>query len=87
MKRVLQAVLRGYQRWISPALPPSCRYTPTCSQYAIEALEARGVITATALTAWRLLRCNPFVKGGLDPVPASFPRKKQNRFAQDDKLI
>ena len=69
MKRALQAVIRGYQRWISPALPPSCRYTPTCSQYAVEALEHRGVLIGIALTAWRVLRCHPFVKGGYDPVP------------------
>jgi putative membrane protein insertion efficiency factor len=69
MKRALQALIRVYQRWVSPMLPPSCRYTPTCSQYAVEALEQRGVIVGIALTAWRILRCHPFVKGGYDPVP------------------
>lgn len=69
MKRALQAVIRGYQRWVSPMLPPSCRYTPTCSHYALEALEQRGVLVGIALTAWRVLRCHPFVRGGYDPVP------------------
>ena len=69
MKRALQAVIRVYQRWVSPMLPPSCRYTPTCSQYALEALEQRGVLVGIALTVWRILRCHPFVKGGYDPVP------------------
>jgi putative membrane protein insertion efficiency factor len=69
------AVLRAYQRWISPALPPACRYTPTCSEYAIEALEQRGVLAGTALTIARVLRCHPFVKGGYDPVPQKADHK------------
>ena len=71
MKTLLMKVLRAYQRWISPSLPPSCRYTPTCSQYAIEALEQRGLIVGMALAVWRVLRCHPFVKGGSDPVPST----------------
>jgi len=71
VKSLLQNVLRGYQRWISPSLPPSCRYTPTCSEYALEALEQRGLFVGTALAVWRVLRCHPFVKGGLDPVPTT----------------
>jgi putative membrane protein insertion efficiency factor len=67
--RLLIALLRGYQRWISPSLPPACRYTPTCSHYAVEALEQRGLFVGLGLAAWRVLRCHPFVKGGLDPVP------------------
>jgi putative membrane protein insertion efficiency factor len=65
----LIAVLRGYQRWISPALPPTCRFYPTCSTYAIEALQVHGVVRGTALAAWRLLRCAPWHPGGVDPVP------------------
>ena len=57
-----------YKRWISPAFPPSCRYVPTCSEYAMEAVERYGVLRGGAMAAWRLLRCHPFVKGGLDPV-------------------
>ena len=70
-KRIPQAVLRAYQRWVSPSLPPTCRYTPSCSQYAIEALEHRGLLVGTALAVWRVLRCHPFVKGGYDPVPGT----------------
>jgi hypothetical protein len=63
------AVLRGYQRWISPALPPTCRFHPSCSAYAIEALGVHGVARGTLLTVRRLLRCGPWHPGGLDPVP------------------
>jgi uncharacterized protein len=83
MKRVLQAMLRGYQRWLSPALPPACRYTPTCSQYALEALEQRGVVSGLGLAAWRILRCHPFVKGGYDPVPPP----KHKILGQDHKTV
>jgi uncharacterized protein len=61
-------LLRGYKRWISPAFPPSCRYVPTCSEYAMEAVERYGVVRGGAMAAWRLLRCHPFAKGGLDTV-------------------
>jgi putative membrane protein insertion efficiency factor len=61
-------VLRGYNRWISPAFPPSCRYVPTCSEYAMEAVERYGVARGGAMAAWRLLRCHPLASGGLDPV-------------------
>jgi putative membrane protein insertion efficiency factor len=67
--RPLVAVLRGYQRWISPALPPTCRFHPSCSAYAIEALQVHGVVRGIALTTWRLLRCAPWHPGGIDPVP------------------
>ncbi|HVP44143.1 MAG TPA: membrane protein insertion efficiency factor YidD [Terriglobales bacterium] len=69
MKTFLQAVLRLYKRWISPALPPACRYVPSCSEYAVEAIERNGVIRGCGLAVWRLLRCHPFAKGGYDPVP------------------
>jgi uncharacterized protein len=60
--------LRLYKRWISPSLAPSCRYVPTCSEYAMEAVERYGVLRGGLKAVWRLLRCHPFVKGGLDPV-------------------
>ena len=72
--RPLVAVLRAYQRWISPALPPSCRFYPTCSAYAVEALQVHGVLRGCALAAWRLLRCAPWHPGGVDPVPPARPR-------------
>lgn len=69
MNRALQAMLRAYQRWLSPLLPPACRYQPTCSEYALQALAQRGLVVGLGLAAWRLLRCHPFVRGGYDPVP------------------
>ena len=69
MKKLLIGAIRLYQRGISPLSPPSCRFTPTCSAYAIEAIERFGVFKGTALAVWRILRCNPFCKGGYDPVP------------------
>lgn len=69
MKRFFLGAIRFYQREISPAFPPACRFTPTCSQYALEAITKYGVIKGTGLALWRILRCNPFCKGGYDPVP------------------
>ncbi|MFC5996120.1 membrane protein insertion efficiency factor YidD [Pseudonocardia hispaniensis] len=69
VSRLLIVLLHGYQRWISPALPPTCRFYPTCSAYAIEALQVHGVIRGTGLTLWRLARCAPWHPGGIDPVP------------------
>ncbi len=78
MKRVLIAILRFYKRHISPLLPNACIYTPTCSEYAMEAIEKHGVFKGTGLAIWRVLRCNPFHEGGYDPVPE--PKKhKENR--------
>ncbi|NIN72696.1 MAG: membrane protein insertion efficiency factor YidD [Gemmatimonadetes bacterium] len=62
-------IVRGYQLVISPWLPPACRYTPSCSQYAIEALQRHGALKGTWLAARRLARCHPFRAGGHDPVP------------------
>ena len=61
-------LIRFYQRFVSPALPPTCRFYPSCSQYAYEAIAKYGIIKGTRLAAWRLLRCNPFGRGGYDPV-------------------
>jgi len=68
VKSVVLAALRGYKRHVSPLLPPACRYTPTCSEYAVEAVERHGVLKGTALALKRLLSCNPFSRGGYDPV-------------------
>lgn len=77
MKRVLIAILRFYKRRISPLLPNACIYTPTCSEYAMEAIEKHGVFKGTWLAIKRVLRCNPFHEGGYDPVPE--PKKhKEN---------
>lgn len=61
--------LRIYQRTLSRWTPPMCRFTPTCSQYAIESLETHGFVRGTWSTTWRLLRCQPLARGGFDPVP------------------
>jgi putative membrane protein insertion efficiency factor len=68
MKSLALRVLRRYKRWISPVFPPSCRYVPSCSEYAMEAVERYGVGRGGLMVAWRVLRCNPFAAGGLDPV-------------------
>lgn len=67
---VLVAPIRFYQRFITPYTPATCRYYPTCSAYAVTALRTRGALIGTALTVWRLLRCNPWSDGGIDHVPA-----------------
>ena len=68
--RLLQAPIVLYQRVISPALPRRCRYEPTCSSYAVEALREFGILRGLVLATWRVLRCNPFSHGGHDPVQA-----------------
>ena len=60
------ALIRGYQKWISPSMTPRCKYYPTCSNYALSAFQERGLIIGIGLTGWRLLRCNPWSKGGID---------------------
>ncbi|MBE3590950.1 MAG: membrane protein insertion efficiency factor YidD [Firmicutes bacterium] len=63
------AAIRVYQRWISPVKGPTCRFRPTCSEYAIEALERHGLVRGTWLAVRRLMRCHPLHPGGYDPVP------------------
>jgi uncharacterized protein len=69
-RRLALAPIRAYQRVISPALPRRCKYHPTCSAYAVDAISAYGILRGSILAAWRLLRCNPFSHGGYDPVSA-----------------
>ena len=69
LSRLLVVPVRFYQRHISPGLPARCRYAPTCSQYAVEALQVHGALKGLTLAAWRLLRCNPWSAGGVDHVP------------------
>lgn len=71
--RGLAAIVRGYQRWISPLMGPRCRYYPTCSHYAVDALSTHGAFKGSVLSAWRILRCNPWSDGGVNHVP---PRGK-----------
>lgn len=67
--KTVAGAIRGYRRWVGPAFPPSCRFFPTCSEYALEALERYGFLQGVGLTIWRLLRCHPYHPGGFDPVP------------------
>lgn len=69
MRRLLIALLKGYRLLLSPWLGASCRFEPTCSAYAIEALERHGSITGSGLTLYRIVRCQPWCRGGHDPVP------------------
>lgn len=69
MKRVLIWLVRGYKRFISPLLPPACRFTPTCSEYALEAIQKYGALKGGWMAIKRILRCHPFHPGGYDPVP------------------
>jgi len=68
MKYIFILLIKGYQKVISPLLPPSCRFYPTCSEYALQAFTKYGVIKGGAKATWRILRCNPFNKGGFDPL-------------------
>ena len=79
MKKVMISMIKFYRKYLSRLKGRgTCIYVPTCSEYAIEALEKHGVIKGSILAAWRILRCNPFAKGGYDPVPE--PKvKKGNR--------
>jgi uncharacterized protein len=69
MKRGIIWMIHWYQRYLSPMLGSRCRFLPTCSSYAIEAIERYGVLKGSSLAVWRILRCNPFSRGGYDPVP------------------
>ena len=82
MKTLALALLRLYKRWISPAFPPSCRYVPTCSEYAMEAVERYVACRGGMMAAWRVLRCHPFAKGGLDAVVKVGAARTEQRSAQ-----
>lgn len=76
MKRLLTGMIRFYQKNISPLTPPSCRYHPTCSTYALEAVEKHGALKGGAMGIARVIRCNPFVEGGVDEVPDHFTLRR-----------
>ena len=69
MKWLLSAIIRGYQKYVSPNLAPRCRYYPSCSEYGLRSIEVHGALKGTLLAIWRILRCNPWSKGGVDHVP------------------
>jgi uncharacterized protein len=68
MRQLAVGPIRIYRRFITPMLPSSCRYWPTCSEYALQAIQKHGVLKGGLLGAWRIIRCNPWSKGGIDPV-------------------
>jgi len=76
--RILLLLIRGYQLYISPMRPPTCRYYPSCSQYAVIAITRHGAIRGTGLAAWRLLRCNPWSAGGVDDVPPAHDQQRHH---------
>jgi uncharacterized protein len=78
---VVLAPIRAYQRFISPAMPRRCKYYPTCSAYAVDAVREFGVLRGLVLAGWRLLRCNPFSHGGYDPVESQTLFKRHRREA------
>jgi uncharacterized protein len=69
MNKFLIGIIRFYQKWISPATPPTCRFYPTCSHYGLEAIQTHGALKGSYLTTKRILKCHPFHPGGFDPVP------------------
>lgn len=75
--KILIRLIELYRKNISPLKIPCCRFTPTCSAYAIEAIQKRGAFVGTLLSIWRILRCNPLCKGGYDPVPEKKGKKKR----------
>jgi hypothetical protein len=77
IKRLLIQVIRAYRYFISPLFPQSCRFTPSCSEYSMEAVERFGAIRGAALAAGRVLKCHPFHDGGYDPVPDNKPDNKK----------
>lgn len=85
MKRILQGAVRGYQRYVSPLLPPSCRYYPTCSSYMLEALEKHGTVKGLLMGTARLCRCHPYAKGGYDFVPESFTLRRNFQSSENIK--
>lgn len=76
LRRVAIACIRFYRRWISPWTPPSCRFLPTCSAYAEEAIARHGFCRGGLLAVWRILRCGPWSRGGYDPVPGTESTKE-----------
>ncbi|MGI6742171.1 MAG: membrane protein insertion efficiency factor YidD [Eubacteriales bacterium] len=86
MKHIFIWLIRLYQKFISPLKPACCRFTPTCSEYAVNALREWGFIAGTGLSVWRILRCNPFGRGGYDPVPENRYKGKLLSLIKRDTL-
>ncbi|EGJ10157.1 MULTISPECIES: membrane protein insertion efficiency factor YidD [Rubrivivax] len=81
-RHLLVLLVRGYRLLLKPWLGNACRFEPTCSQYALDALDRHGAARGSALTVWRLLRCHPWCDGGCDPVPERFPNPARGLFTR-----
>lgn len=79
MKYILMLPVLIYKKLISPLFPARCKYYPTCSSYAVQSLKRFGVVRGSVLAVWRILRCNPWSNGGIDPVPDKFTLKTKNK--------
>ncbi len=79
MKQVMIFLVKIYQKVISPLFPARCKYYPTCSKYAVEAFKKHGFFKGLVLAVWRILRCNPWSDGGIDPVPERFTLKRNKK--------
>jgi len=89
MRKIIIGLIRIYQLFISPILGPSCRYYPSCSQYAIEAVKIHGIFKGSFLAVRRVLRCHPGCEGGLDPVPEKTDSgsKKPEKYSKESKTL
>lgn len=88
MKFIFISLIRFYKKFISPLFPPCCKYYPTCSNYALTAIQRFGALKGTLLAIWRILRCNPWSMGGIDYVPEKFTFKvKKYDYSADDCCI
>ncbi|MGQ0845943.1 MAG: membrane protein insertion efficiency factor YidD [Sporichthyaceae bacterium] len=87
MKYLFMGLIRVYQWTVSPLLGPRCKYWPSCSRYGYEAFSRHGTVRGAWLTAWRILRCNPFSHGGVDPVPPARRRRWAGRFGRSDSEV
>lgn len=85
MKRFFIWLIRGYQRFISPFFPPSCRFYPTCSTYSIQAIEKHGALKGSLMAIARISRCHPLTEGGRDPVPDHFTLKRQRETKHNEE--
>ena len=83
--RLLIAPIRWYKKYLSPHLGNNCRFRPTCSEYAMEALAVHGAVKGLVLSVWRILRCNPLCRGGYDPVPEKKPRRRKTRLRREEE--
>lgn len=83
--RCAMGIVGFYRRFISPLKKPCCRFHPTCSQYTLEALRRFGFVRGTILAVWRILRCNPFCEGGIDPVPERFTLRRAKAETEEEE--